>query len=380
MGVIYEGSEMRSLRKEDLSLYFYLKHVALFEFIEREDIAPLEKLEITEEACATGVGVYEALVEWCDNTGFTPDPTERGRGWVYLDSGTVVSGTDQCYPYAIVSGSDVANTDYTNTYGGIPEQSDRVKVYSIPATAPLNWMMSVDIESLFIDEDGNAFLVDDINPLLIGNFDATYRIDDSSYMIDYLDGRIVMISGTDDLGRTPTHVTYHWNYVSLVDEWAAVEASAPPVVVIDMSGTDKSGYQLGPGKKSVRKVDLHVFATNPAERNDIVEELYDALHLKSAPLYDFPLGTMLDYDGTWFGRGPTSLDSGKTMNKLTSLFNRQTLNDTGVIIGNMEFHNVVARHVSLPLLMTRDRNEVMLSDLNAYRSKVSFDLVTYTNS
>lgn len=374
MSYTYEGYEMRSLRKEDLSLYFYLKHIALFEFIEREDLAPLQKLEITEEACQTGVGVYEALVEWCDNDGFTPDPTERGRGWVYLDT-TTISGEDQCTPYVVVSGTDVMGSSIL----GVPEQSERVKVYSIPAGAPYDWMMTVDIESLFIDEDGNPFLIDGTNPLLISNFDATYRISDSSYMIDYMDGRVIMVSGTDDLGRTPTHVTYHWNYVSLVDEWAAVEASAPPVVVIDMHGTDKAGYQLGPGKKSVRKVDLHVFATNPAERNDIVEELYDALNLKSAPLYDFPLGTMLDYDGTWFGRGPTSVDNNKTMNKLTSLFNRQTLNDTGVIIGNIEFHNVTARHVSLPLLMTRDRNEVMLSDLNAYRSKVSFDLVTYTN-
>jgi len=364
----FEGYEMRSLRKEDLSLYYYLKHVALFEFIEREDLAPLNRLEVVE-SCETNSRIYETLVEWCDNDGFTPDPTERGRGWVYLDSGAVISGTNQCAPYYIVAGSDVANTDYTNTYGGIPEQSERVKVYSIPAQANVDWLQSIDIESLFIDDEGNAFLIDGTQPLLLGNFDATYRISDNEYMIDYLDGRVVMISGT----TVPTHVTYHWNYVSLVDEWAAVEASAPPVVVIDMHGTDKAGYQLGAGKRAVRKVDLHVFATNPAERNDIVEELYNALFNKSAPLYNFPLGTMLDYDGTWLGRKTT-------MNKLTSLFNRQTLNDTGVIIGNMEFENVTARHVSLPLLMTRDRNEVLLSDLNAYRSKVSFDLVTYTNS
>ena len=375
MGFTFTGYEMRSLRKEDISLYMYLKHVALFEFIEREDIAPLQRLELVE-SCTTNSTVYEALVEWCDNDGFTPDPTDRGRGWVYLDQGTVESGTGQCEPYISVSGTDAMGTPLDDSQptadlqGGIPEQSDRIKVYSIPASAPLDWMMSVDIESLFIDEDGNAFLVDDTNPLLIGNFDATYRINDSSYMIDYLDGRVVMISGTDDLGRTPTHVTYYWNYISLVDEWAAVEAAAPPVVVIDMHGTDKTGYQLGGGKKSVRKVDLHVFATNPAERNDIVEELVDNLFNKSAPLYDFPLGTMLEYDGTWYGRKTN-------MNKLTSLFNRKKASN---IIGNMEFENVTARHVSLPLLMTRDRNEVLLSDLNAYRSKVSFDLVTYTNS
>ena len=319
MGYTFHGSEMRSLRKEDLSLYYHLKHVGLFEFIEYEQLAPLQKLD-TEEFCNTEFMVFEALTEWCDDPdGFAPSPTERGRGWVYLDEGAVVSGTDQCQPYSTVSGTDMEG----NVILGIPEQSARIIVY-----------------------DSDALIISDDN-----------------YMVDYLDGRIIT-DGT----VIPYYIDYHWHYVSLVDEWAAVEAADPPVVVIDMHGTDKAGYQLGGGKKQTRKVDLHVFATNPAERNDIVEELVDALFNKTAPLYDFPLGTMLEYDGTWYGRK-------ENMNKLTSLFNRQHASH---IIGNMEFMNVTSRHVSLPLVMTRDRNEVMLSDLNAYRSKVSFDLVTYT--
>lgn len=319
------GYEMRNLRKEDISLYYYIKHVALQDFIEQELMAPLEEME-TVEMCNPLTRIFEALTEWCAHDGFDPDPTDRGRGWVYLDSETV-SGTNQCRPYTVVSGTDMDNTEYTNEYGGIPEQSNRITVY---------------------DSVGSG-------------------IDDSRYMIDYLDGRIVMLDGTAAAG-----IDYHWHYVSLVDEWAAVEASAPPVVVIDIHGVDREGYQLGAGRKTKRKVDLHIFASDPAERNDIVEALYDALYIKSAPLYDFPLGTMLEYDGTWYGRK-------NNMNKLTSLFNRQTLQDTGEIIGNMEFESVTSRHVSLPLLMTRDRNEVMLSDLNAYRSKVSFELVTYTS-
>lgn len=320
MSYTFHGSEMRSLRKEDLSLYFYLKHVGLFEFIEKEELAPLQKLD-TEEFCSTDFMVYEALTEWCENPeGFAPDPTERGRGWVYLDE-TTISGVDQCSPYVVVSGTDMAGNEIL----GIPEQSNRVTVY--------------DADGIIIPQE--------------------------DYLVDYVDGRIITTGNV-----IPVYIDYHWNYVSLVDEWAAVEAANPPVVVIDMHGTDKAGYQLGAGKKQIRKVDLHVFASNPAERNDIVEELVDALFNKSAPLYDFPLGTMLDYDGTWYGRKENS-------NKLTSLFNRQRASH---VIGNMEFMSVTARHVNLPLVMTRDRNEVMLSDLNAYRSKVSFDLVTYTYS
>lgn len=346
---MYEGYEMRSLRKEDLSLYYYLKHVALFNFIEREDRAPLQRMQ-TEEQCDYNQYVYEALVDWCNNDGFVPSPTERGRGWVYLDQGSVISGTNQCSPFTTVTGTDMANwPDPGNPISGIPEQSARVTVYNTPADTTQILTMT--------DEELAPYIVDPYE----------------QYIIDYIDGRIVtsgLVTSVSGSVYKPTYVTYHWNYVSLVDEWAAVEAAAPPVVVIDMHGTDKSGYQLGGGKKSVRKVDLYVFATNPAERNDIVEELVDALFNKSTPLYEFPLGTMLDYDGTWYKRK-------SNYNKLTSLFNRQ--HNTN-IIGNMEFENVTSRHVSLPLVMTRDRNEVTLSDLNAYRSKVSFDLVTYVKN
>jgi hypothetical protein len=309
---------MKSLRKEDLSLYYYIKHVALFEFMELEEFAPLQELAI-EEFCSTEFKVYEALTAWCEfPDGFTPSPTARGRGWVYLDDSTI-SGTDQCNPYVLVSGTDVKGTSII----GIPEQYNRINVY---------------------DADG-------------------VLISEQYYMVDYIDGRIIT-----DGSVIPAYIDYYWYYISLVDEWAAVEAADPPVVVIDMHGTDPSGYQLGAGKKKVRKVDLHIFATNPAERNDIVDELVDALYNKTAPLYNFSFGTMLEYDGTWYGRK-------STMNKLTTLFNTQRAEH---VIGNMEFENVVARHVNLPLVMSRDRNEVMLSDLNAYRSKVSFDLVTYT--
>jgi hypothetical protein len=187
---------------------------------------------------------------------------------------------------------------------------------------------------------------------------------ESDYMIDYTDCRIVANRKLNE----PT-VTYYWNYVSLVDEWAVIAASDPPVVVIDMHGVDKAGYQLGGGKRSVRKVNIHIFASEPAERNDLVDTLYDGLYLKSCMLQNFPNGSPLDYDGTFHGRR----DQNDPINKLTYLYNREGVEN----ISRLQFENVTARHVSLPLLMTRGKDEVMLSDLNAYRSKVSFDLVLY---
>ena len=289
------SSEMRKLRKEDLSLYYYIKDVVLQDFIEQELDIPLEYIPAIS---STTSFVYEALTE------MIPDPNTRGRGWVYFDT---VSGTS---PYCD---------------RGLPtrEQSQRVIVY--------------DIHGNVIDED--------------------------SYVIDYIDGRIIT-SGT----VAPASVDYYWNYVSVVDEWAAIEAADPPVVVIDVQGTDKEGYQLGGGRKDVRKVDIHVFASSTSERNDIVETIYDSLYLKSAPLYDFPKGGVLDYDGTFFNRK-------ESMNKDTNLFDRSILDGTSMLM----FDKVTNRHISLPLIMTRGRNEILLSDLNAYRSKISFDMYSYVD-
>jgi hypothetical protein len=296
-------SEMSFFRKEDLSVYHYMKEIALANFIETEEEI---SLELMPEICDIDSFVYEAI------TTMEPGPTERGRGWVYFDC---VSGTN-CN-YVTVTGTD-AHGNYLSS--GVPEQSNRITVY----------------------ENGTPLSA-------------------SEYMIDYIDGRII----TTRKLTNPT-ITYDWYLISLVDEWATIEASKPPVVVIDMHGVDKAGYQLGGGKKSTRKVDFHIFAGGTAERNDIAEAIYDSLYLRSCLLQDFPNGSPLDYDGTFYGR------RSKT-NKLTYLYNRTPVSNTS----RLYFENVTARHVNLPLLMSRGRDEVLLSDLNAYRSKVSCDLVLY---
>ncbi len=309
-------SEMTRLRKEDLSLYYFIKDVALSTFVEQEELIPLNFIQ---ESSSLDSFVYEATTE------MLPSPVDRGRGLCYFDE--LNSRGDNCLGYFdVVSGT---RYDGVQIYG-IPEQTDRSTVY--------------------------------VQTTVSGQ--AVYTpINDDDYIIDYIDGRIITDGSVE-----PTHVSYYWNYTSVVDEWAVVEASDPPVVVIDIQGTDKSGYQLGGGKKVARKVDLHIFASNTAERNDLVETLYDALYLGGCPLMDFPIGTVLDYDGTWYGRRYTT-------NKLTSLFDRVTVSGTS----NLMFENVTSRHINLPLIMTRNRNEIFLSDLNAYRSKISFDMFSYTN-
>lgn len=303
--------EMRSLRKEDLSLYYYIKDTVLIDFVEKEELADLA---LMPEMCGINSFVYEC------SSSLEPSPTERGRGWRYFDPPT---GGTNCEPFPTFSG---LNGD-GDTAVGTPEQSEQVAVFETTSSG-------------------------------LG------LVSPSEYMIDYIDGRIVAARKLNS-----PKVTYHWNFVSVVDEWAAIEASDPPVIVIDVNGTDKTGYQLGGGKKATRKVDIHIFATDPANRNDIVETLYDGLYLKSCPLYNFTTGTVLDYDGTFYGRRDTLYPE----NKLTYLFDR----DLTTGISKLFFDSVVARHVNLPLVMSRGRDEIMLSDLNAYRSKVSFDLYSY---
>jgi hypothetical protein len=308
--------EMKSLRKEDLSLYYYIKDTVLRDFVEMEEEVALN---LMPDLCSYTSYVYEI------DTDIEPSPFERGRGLRYFDDPEL--GLN-CEPYTAVSGIDGAG----DAGYGTPEQSTQVIVYETSSS---------------------------------GTLDAVAWQD---YMIDYIDGRII----TSSKLNTPK-ITFNWNYISLVDEWAAIEASDPPVVVVDMSGTDKSGFQLGGGKKTVRKVDIHIFASNTAERNDIVETIYDGLYNRSCPLYDFPTGTVLDYDGTFYGRRDLEDRLGYQDNKLTYLFNRSMSSTRSKLF----FESVTSRHVNLPLIMSRGTDEVMLSDLNAYRSKISFDLVSY---
>lgn len=312
--------EMSGLRKEDLSLYLYIKDVVLRNFRESEDLV---SLSLIPELCGIDSYVYEYV------TTLEPSPTERGRGWVYFDDPATISGLS-CQIYPSVSGT---NGDGNPAYG-TPEQDNKVTLY------------------------------DTVNGSLV-------EVDWQEYMIDYIDGRII----TENKLTTPK-VSYTWNYVSVVDEWAAIEAADPPVVVIDVHGTDKSGYQLGGGKKVSRKTDIHVFASDPAERNDIVEALYDGLFNRSCSIYDFPTGSVLDYDGTFYGRRNLTDRIPNPDNKLTYLFDR----DRVLYISKLQFDSVTSRHVNLPLVMSRGRDEIMLSDLNAYRSKVSFTMFSYNDN
>jgi len=190
-------------------------------------------------------------------------------------------------------------------------------------------------------------------------YDESYSvIGDTTYIVDYVDGSLLTLYDV-----TPVYIDYYWHYVSLVDEWSLVATTKAPIVVLDIDSTKKEGFQLGGGKKVTRKGSLVIFASSSAERNDITEVLYDSLYLKSCALYDFPKGAALEYDGTFKGRK-------ETLNKDTNLYGRTTVSGSS----NLKFENVEMKHISLPLTETFG---TLPTDLNAYRARIKFDLVSY---
>ncbi len=171
-------------------------------------------------------------------------------------------------------------------------------------------------------------------------------IDPSDYEVNYVLGGIDYIG----IGETPISIDYYFNYVSLLDSWPGTEVPELPVISVDLVDTDKAGYQLGHGKKQIRPVRVDIFASSSREQKELNEVVYDGLYLRSILPYDFSTGEPLGYDGKF------NPEWGSTVSGTLSNYNR------------MEFHNVKARRVNMP---------VSYSDINRYRSVVTFDLVSY---
>ena len=308
-------TQMTLPRKEDLSLYYYIKDVVLSDFVELSEYVPLKFSDVlstvtNDNDLTTNSYVYEIDID----TSSDVSPSNLGRGWLYLDC--AYTG-NSCNPYVLTSGTRIDGVPIM----GLPEQSSRVIVY-----------------------DGDGVV-----------------IDPSLYMIDYVDCRVVT-SGS----CLPAYADYYWNYISVIDEWSNIVNTEPPIVVIELKPFKKQGYQLGGGAHVKRSVDLHIFASSSAEKNDILDALYNGLYEKHITIYDFPLGTPLEHDGTWLGRKNNT-------NKLTSLFDRG-INTIPLTVA--WFDNVEAKTGNRYEFSTN--SVVNLDKFNRYRAKISFQLNYYT--
>lgn len=195
--------------------------------------------------------------------------------------------------------------------------------------------------------DGPGYYTEQENSVVV--YDRLGAVISGGYSIDYVDGRVIF----PDKVVVPAAVTYRWYYVAVVDEWDLVQATDLPVVVVDMMGFSKEGFQLGAGKKVPRRINLHVFASNQAEREDLSESLYDGVYLKSCPLQELVHGTMIDWDGRWNPDYTFTTISGHSY---------------------LKFDNPRARNVYPRLMGIPSRDVTQLSDLNRYRCRISFEM------
>lgn len=171
-------------------------------------------------------------------------------------------------------------------------------------------------------------------------------IDSSDYEVNYVLGGIDYTG----IGETPISIDYYFNYVSLLDSWPGTEVPELPVVSVDLVDVDKAGYQLGGGKRNSRPVRVDIFASSSREQKELTEIIFDGFYLKSILPLDFTYGEPLGYDGKF------NSEWGSTVSGTLDNYSR------------LEFHNVKARRVNMP---------VSYSDINRFRSVVTFDLVSY---
>lgn len=222
--------------------------------------------------------------------GFKPNPLDKGRGLVYFDEISIPG------------------------YGVIPDES--------------------------AEQQNRVIVYNQSNAVISG----------SQYTIDYAGGRVL-----NPIGFTPGTITYYYNYVSVFEADQDLPESERkidlPYIVVSSDGQAiRKGMQLGGGKIIPRQVNLHIYATDQAERNDLVQILMDGLEDREITVVDFNQtnGLQLNYDGTYntnFSSTPSE-----------------------EISGCMSFENITYRH----LRGTRDYTYP-----ERYRSTISLNLVTY---
>jgi len=221
-----------------------------------------------------------------------PNFLDEGRGWVFFDPG----GTGSC-----------VTTDIPTT-----EQSTRVTVKNAAAAT----------------------------------------ITSSLYTVNYLDGAIILPGGaTTTAEGVPTTVDFTQFYASFIDGWPGTEPPELPIVSVEISGFKKDPFQIGGGRKAIRAVSIHIFASSSAERDDLTEFLYDAVYNRHIPVFDFREGEPLNYDGTfnssWAG----------------TLLQLDTNDDSLFYFRDVKATNITGRQD--------------WSDLNRWRSKITFVMESY---
>lgn len=156
----------------------------------------------------------------------------------------------------------------------------------------------------------------------------------SSYVLNYLNGSV---GGSSTV---PTHLSYFWNYVSVIPRWPGTTPPALPFVSMNIESSKKGPLQLGGGLTNKRTVYFDIFASSSAERDDISEVIHSSLYDRYIPIKDFSAGEYLNHSGTF----------------------NTTLSFPLPVLGTIFFTDITQRNVYFP---------TDFSDLNRYRSVIS---------
>jgi len=185
-------------------------------------------------------------------------------------------------------------------------------------------------------------------PCYEGSYIKVYHTTDvipsSNYRVDYKTPGIALVSGTD----VPVMFEYKWNYVSVIDEWPYVNVPDRPFIFLDWKKFGSKGFQLGGGKQHVCNLDVHVFGSSKPELDDLTFIVHDGLYNKCLTLFGFSGGDVFSWNGE---------------------FNLKFNCDCDSEISKVEFNNVEANYLNLPVDLKHD--------LNAYRSKISLEIFAY---
>lgn len=176
-------------------------------------------------------------------------------------------------------------------------------------------------------------------------------IDSTHYTVNYMEGAIVAVGTTTTPQGVPTTIDFTQNYVSVMDGWPGSDPPAAPIVAVDIEGFKKEGFQLGGGRKAIRRAAFHVFATSSSERDDLTEWLHDAIYQRGVAVQDWRNGEPLNYDGTY-------------NDAYTATLLQLDDNDDAIF----KFEAVDVSNISV-------RQD--WSDVNRWRSKISFRMVSY---
>jgi len=176
----------------------------------------------------------------------------KGRGWLSFE----LSDINPCEIY------DKTTSGFVSTYG--------TEFYNTPYSIPTERE-----SSLIIVRDQN----DDVIPR-------------DYYRVDYKDCRIRWPSNTTPSGvaltKIPTSIDHRFHMVSLYDGYPTdSDPSTLPIVCIYPMNENTEGLQIGPGAEYHNKYAIDIFASNNAEKRNILNLLKNALYNRSAPVIDF---------------------------------------------------------------------------------------------